>query len=225
MTSRSFRLEDDPSTATVEACYSKRRRRDTQILHSEVVRLLKEWLMTKPGVAQDELLFPVSGRVPGGTNRKTHKMVRMDLEAAREKWIAEAEIDVQKTSRENSDFLAYCDNDGLFADFHANRHLFITNLKRVNTSPKMAQTLARHSDVRLTLGVYTHVGLHDQRAAIESLPAPPSVGGTRPEDDAISLRATGTDGKDYNTASKQNASGEVPTMVPGGANYGARRCQ
>jgi hypothetical protein len=39
----------------------------------------------------------------------------------------------------------------------------------------MAQSLARHSDVRLTLGVYTHVELHDQTAAIGSLPAPPGV--------------------------------------------------
>ncbi len=37
----------------------------------------------------------------------------------------------------------------------------------------MAQTLARHSDIRLTLGVYTHVELPDRSAAIESLPAPP----------------------------------------------------
>jgi hypothetical protein len=36
----------------------------------------------------------------------------------------------------------------------------------------MAQTLARHSDIRLTLGVYTHVELHDQTAAIQSLPGP-----------------------------------------------------
>ncbi|HEY4760010.1 MAG TPA: hypothetical protein VIH42_05460 [Thermoguttaceae bacterium] len=37
----------------------------------------------------------------------------------------------------------------------------------------MAQTLARHSDIRLTLGVYTHVELPDRSAAIESLPPPP----------------------------------------------------
>jgi len=41
----------------------------------------------------------------------------------------------------------------------------------------MAQTLARHSDIRLTLGVYTHVELHDQTAAIHSLPAPPAANG------------------------------------------------
>ena len=52
--------------------------------------------------------------------------------------------------------------------------MFITNLERAGIRPKMAQTLARHSDIRLTLGLYTHVELHDQTAAIESLPAPPS---------------------------------------------------
>jgi hypothetical protein len=48
----------------------------------------------------------------------------------------------------------------------------------------MAQTLARHSDIRLTLGVYTHVELHDQTAAIESLPAPPNVTGKERREDA-----------------------------------------
>ena len=41
---------------------------------------------------------------------------------------------------------------------------------------KMAQALARHSDIRLTLGVYTHVGLEDQTAAIGMLPGPPDGG-------------------------------------------------
>jgi hypothetical protein len=34
----------------------------------------------------------------------------------------------------------------------------------------MAQTLARHSDVRLTLGIYTHVELENQTAAIAVSP-------------------------------------------------------
>ena len=42
-------------------------------------------------------------------------------------------------------------------------------------SPRRAQSLARHSDIRLTMGVYTHIGLHDQSAAIELLPAPPEI--------------------------------------------------
>ncbi|MFM8251819.1 MAG: hypothetical protein ACKOBW_09520 [Planctomycetota bacterium] len=36
--------------------------------------------------------------------------------------------------------------------------------------PKVAQMLARHSDIRLTLGVYAHAELTDQTAAINRLP-------------------------------------------------------
>jgi integrase len=63
--------------------------------------------------------------------------------------------------------------DGRYADFHSLRHLFITWLSQAGISPKMAQTLARHSDIRLTLNVYTHVELADQTAAMQALPGPP----------------------------------------------------
>jgi len=173
LTLSSLRLDDDPPTATVEACYSKRRREDTQILHPEVVRLLKQWLATKKNPKPDELLFPISSRVPGGKERKAYKMIELDLVAARDKWIDEAETDAEKQRRLESDFLCYSNHDGLYADFHSLRHLFITNLERAGIRPKMAQTLARHSDIRLTLGLYTHVELHDRSAAIEALPGPP----------------------------------------------------
>ena len=100
-------------------------------------------------------------------------MIERDLMAARDKWIEEAKTEAEKKRRLKTDFLCYCNHDGLFADFHSMRHLFITSLERAGISPKMAQTLARHSDIRLTLGLYTHVELHDQTAAIESLPGPP----------------------------------------------------
>ena len=213
LTLRSLEFDADPATATVAACYSKRRRRDTQILHPEVVRRLKEWLATKPNLGLDVPLFPISGRVPGGTERKTHKMMRLDLEAARTAWIKEAKVSEVRKAREETDFLAYQDDSGLFADFHSNRHLFITSLERAKVSPKMAQTLARHSDVRLTLGIYTHVGLHDRTAAIASLPPPP--GGRDTETEAAALRATGTDGR---TVEHQM----VPSVVPSGAQIGAQ---
>jgi integrase len=107
--------------------------------------------------------FPV--KAPGGVDRRTAKMMRVDLKAARKKWIAEAKKPEEKAEREQSDFLKYQDSRGLFADFHSNRHTFITNLERVGVSPRRAQSLARHSDIRLTMGVYTHIGLHDQSAA------------------------------------------------------------
>ena len=105
-------------------------------------------------------------------------MIELDLRAARDQWLDEVKDDPAETQRRlKTDFLCYCNHDGLFADFHSLRHLFITNLERAGLSPKMAQTLARHSDIRLTLGVYTHVGLHDQSAAINTLPGPPTADG------------------------------------------------
>jgi len=178
-TPQRLQFTDTPATATVAACYSKHRREDTQVLHPEVVRQLQEWLATKPPLGPHEPLFPISGRVPGGINRKTHKMMELDLAAARDKWLEEAKTPEDREVRLASDFLCYCNHDGLFADFHSTRHLFITSLERARVSPKMAQTLARHSDIRLTLGTYTHIELHAQTAAIESLPGPP--GGEKSE--------------------------------------------
>ncbi len=194
LTKRSLRLDDDPPTATVAAAYSKRKRQDTQVLHPEVVNRLRAWLETKTDLGRDDLLFPVSGKVPGGTERRTSKMMKLDLER----------VD-----------LPYQDEDGLFADFHSNRHTFITSLEHAGVRPRTAQSLARHSDIRLTMGVYTHIGLLDQVAAIESLPAPP--GATVPkEPETAELRATGTD--------HAQATGKmVPSVVPRGANIGAKR--
>lgn len=84
----------------------------------------------------------------------------------------------------------------------------------------MAQTLARHSDVRLTLGVYTHVGIHDQTTAIESLGAPPVLG-PRSQLEAPVLQATGTCGRPGHGGTKPHR--EVPTVVPRGVEIGAIR--
>ena len=75
--------------------------------------------------------------------------------------------------REKSDFLLYRNTAGRYADFHATRHTFISNLSRCGVRPKLAQTLARHSDINLTMQVYSHVELEDQNAAIAALPGPP----------------------------------------------------
>ena len=194
LTLRSFRLDDDPPTATVAASYSKHRQEDTQVLHPEVVRQLKDWLATKKRLTPDQPLFPVSGRVPGVWERKTSKMIERDLMAARDKWLDEAKKNDDELNRRlKSDFLCFCNHDGLYADFHSLRHWFITGLARAGVKPKMAQMLARHSDVRLTLGVYTHVELSDRCAAIESLPAPPR-GRANQMCEPRELRLTGTDG-------------------------------
>jgi Site-specific recombinase XerD len=188
LTPSSLRLDDDPPTATVAASYSKRRREDTQVLHPDIVVQLREWLKTKPRLKSDSLLFPIAGRVPGGADRKTHKMMVKDLAVARKKWIKEGKTRDERTEREESDFLAHCNHAGLYADFHSLRHFFITSLERSGASPRMAQTLARHSDIRLTLGVYTHVSRHDQTAVIQGLPGPANPAGVTQNQPSPAIR-------------------------------------
>jgi len=69
----------------------------------------------------------------------------------------------------------YVDDAGRYADFHSLRKTFITNLARAGVSPKTAQLLARHSDINLTMNTYTMLGVLDQAAGVEALPAIPVV--------------------------------------------------
>jgi integrase len=61
--------------------------------------------------------------------------------------------------------------------FYSMRHTFISNLARSGVSPKIAQSLARHSTIGLTMNTYTHIGLYDERAALDSLPELPVLDG------------------------------------------------
>jgi len=88
--------------------------------------------------------------------------------------------------------IPYHDEGGRVFDFHALRHQFISSLAAAGVHPKVAQTLARHSTITLTMDRYTHVGLYDQTAALDQLPALPASG---PVGHAETLAATGTDGK------------------------------
>jgi integrase/recombinase XerD len=116
LTVRSLRLDGNPPTATVAAAFSKHRREDVQVLHPELVRLLREWLATKK-VRPDKPLFPISGRVPGGSEKSTSSMIARDLKVARKKWLEEATTAEVRAERLKSEFLCYCDHKGLYADF------------------------------------------------------------------------------------------------------------
>ena len=136
-------------------------------------------------------------------------MLKADLGRARAAWIEEAAKDEEEVKwRQRSNFLAYKDADGRYADFHALRHTFITNMVKAGVSPKAAQSLARHSTIDLTMNVYTSLTVNDQASAPAHLPPIPALGG--PKVRAGALRATGTDGPE-----------KVPTVVPRGAEKGA----
>ncbi len=82
--------------------------------------------------------------------------------------------------------ISHTDAEGRVLDFHAFRHTFITRVVASGVSPKVAQSLARHSDINLTMNRYAHVRLADEARALEALPAI--------EVETASLVGTGTDG-------------------------------
>jgi integrase len=51
--------------------------------------------------------------------------------------------------------IAYRDEQGRYADFHALRHTWTTFLVKNAIAPRFAMKLLRHSDINLTSKVYT----------------------------------------------------------------------
>lgn len=180
LTPESFDLLADPPTITVEAAYSKRRRRDAQPIRPDLAVSIHRWLKTKRSG------LPVFETTDTHWHR-TSKMLAKDLQAAREAWLEEASTPEEREQQERGSFLTYRDAAGLVADFHALRHTYITNVGRSGASMKTHQELARHSEPGLTMR-YTHPRIHDKMAALESLP---SLASEEPKLERT--KATGTD--------------------------------
>ena len=204
LSKKSFDLDGRPATVRVKAGYSKRRRNDVVPLHPAVATRLKAWLEAKD-TDRDEPVFNLRARAGG--IRRTAKMMRLDLDRARKAWIEESPDPRTRANRDQSDFLKYQNEAGMYADFHANRHTFITNLALAGVHPKMAQSIARHSDVNLTMGIYSHVDVAQQSAAINSLAAPP-----------VSIVSTPTDNSTGSETESSNqevaASGSEKSVAP-----------
>ncbi len=66
--------------------------------------------------------------------------------------------------------IEYRDDAGRVADFHALRHAFISNLARGGVHPKIAQQLARHSTITLTMDRYSHTVIGDLADGLNALP-------------------------------------------------------
>jgi integrase len=161
LTPESFNLDGDTPIVIVAAAYSKHRREDRQPIRADVADVLRPWLAGKPAGMR---LF---GRLPGGTAR----MLRADLDAARQAWWKEAPSDEAREARAKCDFLLYRNAAGEVVDFHSTRHTYISGIVAGGASVKTAQELARHSDPALTIGRYSHTRQHDLQDALNGLPA------------------------------------------------------
>jgi integrase len=95
------------------------------------------------------------------------------------------------------------DDRGRTLDVHALRHTFGTLLSKGGVAPRTAQAAMRHSDIKLTMNVYTDPKLLDVRGALDALPALPLQ--SNPAEGEV-VRATGTE----DTAARTLA----PTLAP-----------
>ncbi len=141
LTRGSFDFEADPPWLVVRAAYSKHRRDDTVLLRAELVTKLQQALALK---MPDGPAFSL----PRSKNARAG-LLQTDLAAAG---------------------IPYRDQNGRYADWHALRHTFITNLARGGVHPRVAQSLARHCTITLTMDRYTHVLQEQEVDALSRLP-------------------------------------------------------
>jgi integrase/recombinase XerC len=128
VTKRSFDFTAPTPTLSVKPHASKRRKEDRIPLRRDVALCIQHWIADCRGdYSPDESLFAVTGKA-------TSEMVKRDLKRAG---------------------IPAVDAQGRVVDFHALRGTFTTNLARAGVHPKLAQELARHSDINLTMGIYT----------------------------------------------------------------------
>jgi integrase len=186
----SFDLGAMPPVVRAEAAYTKNRKEAELPLTAELAKVLRDYFVGRPA---DQPVWPGTW-----SNAASAKMIRFDLAEARKAWLAAFQDAGQREAAEQFDFLAYRDAAGLVADFHSLRHLYISRIVRSGATPKVAQELARHCDVRLTLGRYSHTALHDLTAAVDAMPDFLS-----PAAELQTFAATGTDGKGGETGPKK----------------------
>lgn len=140
LTPESFRLDAEPPTIHVRASQTKNRKQVAQPIRHDLADAVRRWLARKRAGTPVFAVKPL--------HMRTAIMMRVDLAAAG---------------------IPYID-DGKFADFHALRHTFISDLVRSGASVKQAQVLARHSTPVLTLQAYAHVATEELTRALDRLP-------------------------------------------------------
>lgn len=129
------------NTLTVEASNTKNRKTSSLPLPVSIVEELKTWIGDRAGF----LFSPIAAE-----KRRAGMALKRDI---------------QKAGIET------VDENGLVLDFHSLRYTFISNLAKGNVHPAKAQRLARHSDINLTMNVYTQLNIDDLREAVNVLPS------------------------------------------------------
>ncbi len=166
MTPACIDFDGEKPVIVVAPANAKNRKQTIQVIRPELAEELHRWIQE----AEIGSEYPLWGNL----TQNTAMMLRKDLKPAG---------------------IAYVDDAGLYADFHALRHSYISLITQGGVHPKLAQKLARHSDINLTMSRYSHTLLADESEALKVLPKLPSVFDDN-DNQRQTLRATGTDAAD-----------------------------
>ncbi|XZE53614.1 tyrosine-type recombinase/integrase [Planctomycetaceae bacterium SH139] len=180
---------------------SDERREELELLGRERAMIYKTAILT--GLRLNELRTLHVGDLSFGdvpflvlrvSNEKSRKgstvPLRSDLAAELQEWTAGNESDAVVFNVPsgllrilNRDLVAAeipkVDEQGRRVHIHALRHSTGTHLSAANVSPRTAQAVMRHSDISLTMNVYTDERLLDAAGAVELLPDLGSATGER----------------------------------------------
>jgi len=135
-------------------------RKDTLPLHPDLILKIKEWVLAKE---KNKMLWNCWDSQYFGT------LLKKDMVRARDRYVSSALTGEEKNIREQDDFLKWEDRDSLFADLHALRTTFITNVSKV-ASPKQCQELARHASMETSYKYYVKTTKPELAVAIGKLP-------------------------------------------------------
>jgi len=145
LTPESFVLDEEPPVVVLAARFNKNRKPRRQPIPEHLVGPLREFLSDKR----------IKQPIWNGTWASDHRgaeMIRKDLAHAAIPYAVEGP-------------------DGpLFADFHALRHTYVTQLGRNGVDLRTAQELTGHASP-LHTARYSHRGLSDMAKAVQKLPA------------------------------------------------------
>jgi integrase len=157
-------LEDPLPFAELEAADEKNREGNCIPIRSDLANDLRQWLADKLAALQAEArdadrpippILPCQTKLfdlPNGLRR----ILDRDLKFA----------GIPKR-----------DPRGRTLDVHALRHTFGTMLSKGGVAPRTAQAAMRHSDIKLTMNVYTDPKLLDVHGALDALPSLPMEAG------------------------------------------------
>ena len=153
----------DESPAWIDLSYrdEKAGRGASVPLRSDVADRLRSYLADRDNALASELV--ASGVVPMSPRSNRQKLDER-LIPVPAKFVRILDRDLAAAG------IPKIDEHGESVDVHAMRHTFSTMLHRAGVSPSVAQAAMRHSDIRLTMKTYNHLGLVDVSSAVESLP-------------------------------------------------------